>query len=170
MNKEIERKFLIIDYSINDLEIQHSRFKVNNTLIIQQLYINTYRDREMRYRKSFDTKNRKFSYTKTEKIGYGMTREETEVSVPNVEFIVYARRCLPIEKTRYVCKNHGRDLIIDGYMNVNIPLVCEIEFNSEQEANNFTPYKWLGKEVTDIKEFKNYYIFKELNKEGDVDG
>ena len=38
--------------------------------------------------------------------------------------------------------------------------VIEVEFDSEEKANDFVPPSWFGKEITGDKRYKNSYLYR----------
>ncbi|MDD5084326.1 MAG: hypothetical protein PHT88_05370 [Candidatus Moranbacteria bacterium] len=105
-----------------------------------------------RIRKEFDGEG--FVYTKTTKIGKGVSRIENEIEItermfmdmwPGVEY------CLKKDRYFIPWQESGQDFVIQlnifhgalsGYVQV------EIEFATGKEALLFSPPTWLGEEVT----------------------
>lgn len=144
---EIERKFLL-DY----LPVNIDKYKKND---IKQTYIKY--EPELRLRQMDD----KFFLTK--KIGTGMIREEYEIEI-NSEFYksLVSNSNNTIYKTRYFIPLSSRTTAeIDVYHNKLDGLkTVEVEFETEEEANNFEVPNWFGKEVTNDKNYKNASLSK----------
>ncbi len=61
-----------------------------------------------------------------------------------------------IEKTRYAVPHNGANIEIDVYHgSLQGLVVAEVEFSSLQEAEQFVPPAWFGREVTNDKRYKN---------------
>ena len=62
-----------------------------------------------------------------------------------------------IEKTRYLIPyNEKLTIELDIFHNDLSPLIlAEVEFESEDEANNFTPPEWFGEDVTFSPKYHN---------------
>lgn len=80
---------------------------------------------------------------------------ETELSKEQFECLWPAVDCT-LEKYRY-CIPHNKYMIeLSIYIGLLKGLViAEIEFSSEEEAKNFQPPDWLGKDVTENPKYKN---------------
>lgn len=61
-----------------------------------------------------------------------------------------------ITKTRYMIPYENHTIELDVFGGDLKPLIiAEVEFESERAANEFTPPKWFGREVTYLKEYHN---------------
>lgn len=144
---EIERKFLL-DY----LPVNIDKYKKND---IKQTYISY--EPELRLMQM----DNKFFLTK--KIGNGMIREEYETEI-NSEFYNFLINGInnTIYKTRYFIPLSIKTIAeIDVYHNKLDGLkTVEVEFETEEEANNFEVPNWFGKEVTNDKKYKNASLLK----------
>lgn len=91
-----------------------------------------------------------------------MVREETELEIAQADFenLWKATKGQRIKKTRYYiptdkeCKN--------GYIELDIfkkklkgHMIIEVEFNSVEQARQFVPPDWFGKEVTNDKRYRS---------------
>lgn len=143
---EIERKYLI-DKLPDNLDTYACRH-------LEQGYLNT--EPVVRIRKSDD------KYELTYKSKGLMVREE--YNLPLTEEAYYHLRekadGLLITKTRYLIPLDDRLTIeLDVFENELAPLkLAEVEFETEAEANSFTPPKWFGKDVTFSKLYHNSYL------------
>ena len=64
-----------------------------------------------------------------------------------------------ISKKRYMIPYEKYMIELDVFENDLAPLVlAEVEFETEEEANTFTPPEWFGKDVTYSKEYHNSYM------------
>ncbi len=138
---EIERKFLV--GQLPDLEgVEHSE--------IVQGYISF--SPEIRVRKLDD------KYYRTEK-GEGMImREEieTEIDKETAEKMFDEVKTNLIEKTRYYIPYNKYTIELDIYKGIFKGLVvAEVEFESIDEANSFTPPAWLLEDISEKREYRN---------------
>ena len=159
---EIEKKFLIE----SDIEkfLQNLPFKE-----IFQYYINI-EDNEERYRKKDD----KFFHTIKRATYNYLVREEFEIECSKAEFENNKDRMIGnmIHKLRYNFDlDEGLVAEIDVFKEQLEGLVLvEVEFKTEEQAVNFTPPSFFGKDLTDDKKYKNKnliflsYINKNLLK------
>ena len=146
-NREIEKKFLVK----NPPDLDFCDF-----FDIEQFYLlkDDIAFNSLRARKSNE------SYFLTFKSGKGLSRieEEFEISCFNFEYCEKIRISKNIKKTRYryLLKKSALiseiDFFKDSYDGL---IVVEVEFVSEEEANNFLPPFWFGREVTNEKEYLN---------------
>lgn len=87
-----------------------------------------------------------------------VVREETEKEVTEKEGKELFSRVESklIEKTRYLI-NIGKYIAeLDIYKNhLEGLVVVEVEFETEQEAENFTPPTWFGEDISKNKEYRN---------------
>jgi CYTH domain-containing protein len=100
-------------------------------------------------------------HTLTIKSKGGMVRGEYETPITADQFATLwptteGRR---VEKDRYAIP-HGRHTIeLDKYVGSLAGLVvAEVEFETEADAEGFTPPDWMGEDVTDLKELKNQQL------------
>lgn len=159
---EIEKKFLIesdIEKFLQNLPCKE----------IFQYYINI-EDNEERYRKKDD----KFFHTIKRATSNYLIREEFEIECSKAEFENNKDRMIGnmIHKLRYNFDlDEGLVAEIDVFKEQLEGLVLvEVEFKTEEQAVNFTPLSFFGKDVTDDKKYKNKnliflsYINKNLLK------
>lgn len=145
---EIEKKF-IPKYLPDNLEsFEHHR--------IEQGYLST--GPVVRVRQSDD------KYYLTYKSGGMMARQEYNLPLDERSYkhLVSKADGNIITKTRYLIPIHNNltaELdIFEGAFNGM--LLVEVEFSSIEEAENFTPPEWFGKEVTYDKRYHNSYLSK----------
>ncbi len=138
---EIERKFLVDKIpSLENLKSDE----------ITQAYLSI--KPEIRVRQKGD------KYYRTEKGEGTLVREEIEYEISKEEYLDSFAKCegRVIEKTRYYIPVNDLVIELDIYKGKHEGLiVCEIEFPSEQDAENFNLPKWLGKEITYDISFRN---------------
>ncbi len=141
---EIERKFLI--KTLPDLSQAKKKY-------IHQGYITHSDDSvEVRLRQKED------HFFVTVKSGSGLIRREHEISVDQQQFETLwpetqGRR---IEKHRWTGQIYAQTFELDIFMGELKPLMLvEVEFSSTEEADNFQPADWFGREVTLDKRYKN---------------
>lgn len=82
-------------------------------------------------------------------VEFPLEREQFDVLWPRTE----GRR---VEKTRYAVPYDGATIEVDVYHGALQGLVvAEVEFSSLQDAEQFVPPAWFGREVTSDKRYKN---------------
>ncbi|WP_377188458.1 CYTH domain-containing protein [Ruegeria meonggei] len=145
MSTEIERKFLVAD--LPDLG-------PTDKALVRQGYLTAPDDlTELRLRQKNDR------YYLTLKGGGTMVRVEREAEISAEQFETFwpeteGRR---VEKERYTGElPDGRVFELDVFVGDLAPLrLVEVEFQSEPEAQAYTPPKWFGTDVTADKRYKN---------------
>lgn len=151
MSVEIERKFLV---DLSELPFSLADFP---SCCIEQGYLEITPDAEFRVRRSTSAEN--VSYTRTEKRGSGLIREERESEISVEQFASDWQKTIGkrVSKTRYTIPLRS-DLVceLDVYEEPLPSLrVVEVEFPSVGESEAFCPPKWFGKEVTGDPRYKN---------------
>ena len=147
-NIEIERKFLV--KKIPDNLDTYERIDMT------QGYLNT--DPVVRVRKEND------DYVLTYKGSGLLSHSEYNLSLNKEAFDHLLKKCdgIIISKSRYkipIENNLTAELdIFKGDLD-SLKLV-EVEFDSVEEANNFTPPEWFGEDVTTDNRYHNSYISK----------
>ncbi len=149
---EIEKKWIIdknkIPYNLSNTEI----------IKIEQTYICF--SPEIRVRKINDGKEYTFA-VKTNMTSDGMTREEIENYITEEEYnnLIKKREGNTIYKTRYQFLDGDYLLAIDIFSGELEGLAyLEIEFENEEEANDFKIPSWVIKDVTSDLNYKNGYL------------
>jgi len=157
---EIERKFLVNKDKIPDLSKREY-------MDIVQGYIDTGDKHILRIRQIIymNIKGESFgNETKLAVKGEGnMIREEREVNLLQNQFSVLwpSFQKYSLQKKRYLIQSEDKKhtVELDVYRGLNDGLVvAEVEFETEEEANEYTPESWFGEEVTQKKEYSNYKI------------
>jgi adenylate cyclase len=141
---EIERKFLV--KTMPDL----SQFQ--QAYILQGYITNSNDSVEVRLRQ------RDEQYFITVKSGSGMVRNEYETSIEQQQFETLwpATKGKRIEKHRWTGQINSQTYELDIFMGELESLVLvEVEFASTQQADDFQPAEWFGREVTQDKNYKN---------------
>ena len=139
--KEIERKFLV--------EEMPDLWQLPTAIDIEQFYL-TYSP-EIRIRKQ---SNQEYA-TFTVKSEGDMVRKEDETTINLIAFENLKKIAKgSIEKTRYYINEGRYTFEIDEYKDLDL-MTVEVEFNSIEEAKEFNPPEWFGKEVTEDKRYKN---------------
>lgn len=140
---EIERKYLIKTLPENLTQYPCRR--------IEQGYLNT--EPVVRIRRSNDT------YTLTYKGAGLMVREEYNLPLTAAAFAHLKEKIdgRLIKKRRYLIPYGERYTIeLDVFENDLAPLtLAEVEFESEDDANRFTPPDWFGEDVTFSADYHN---------------
>lgn len=154
---EIERKFLICRDRIPfDISVFPSKE-------LKQGYI--LHSPALRIRKSNE------EYILTYKDRGGLSREEINITLPEEAGEKLFTKCDGhiIDKTRYLIPAEakdaatGRDLVIElDIFHGDFDSLCyaEVEFDSENSANSYTPPEWFGKDLTGIRGFSNSDLSK----------
>lgn len=148
---EIERKFIIykIPENINNYPFSH----------IVQFYL--HEDPVLRIRK---TDNNYFLTYKSKGL---IARNEIELNIDKTLFdALYRKADKFIDKIRYKIPycNHIIELDIFN-KNLSGLILAEVEFKSVEEADNFNPPEWFGKDVTNFPKYQNVNLIKEGNHE-----
>ena len=146
MAQEIERKFLVDKFpNIGDFTQKR----------IQQGYLMVTENENLRIRIINNTKA--FVCFKSKKTDLARNEYEFQVSiVDGLEMLKLAK--FKLEKVRQTVVIDAGQVDVDFYKNGKY--VAEIEFDSEDEANNFTPPDWFGLEVTNDLNYSNIEIAK----------
>lgn len=153
MNKEIERKYAV-KYIPKD-------FKIEKIIYIKQAFI--YRDkltliRVRDIKEKYPTENQKYIYTLKTKgdieynNDYNIAKKyEIENEIPKEEFEKPIKKPISniIEKTRITISiENNLKVEIDVYYDyLEGLLTAEVEFQDEEQANNFQKPDWLGEEL-----------------------
>lgn len=139
---EIERKYLI-----KELPENLAQYPCKH---IAQGYLNT--DPVVRIRRTDDR------YTLTYKGSGLMVREEYNLPL-NAEAFLHMRDKIDgilIEKYRYLIPFEKYTIELDIFEGELAPLqLAEVEFETEDEANDFVPPAWFGEDVTFSTEYHN---------------
>lgn len=147
-HNEIERKFLV-------KEVTFDLTKYPADEIFQGYISNPEDEVTIRLRK---VNNRYFKTIK--KRGF-ISRLEKEFEISDDEFNKEWQLTLNkrIHKTRYKIP-HEKFLIELDFFHDKLEglIIAEVEFNSIEESEQFTPPVWFGEEVTNKKEFSNSYL------------
>ena len=141
--KEIERKFLISALPGNLPEGEE----------IEQTYLGFEPEKRIR------RKGKRFFYT--EKEGHGLVRKEREREIDAGEYrrLAECKVGNTICKTRYLIPvgEHTCELDIYGGKLAGLT-VAEVEFETVDQAERFTPPFWFGEEITGNKKYSNCYL------------
>lgn len=154
-NVEIERKFLIdpekIPFKLEDYEYED----------MIQGYISGYNNFTYRLRKS--KQGGKTEYFQTIKgKGYKL-RSEFEINLSEKDFDKMWILCkdITISKHRYHVPYGGKILYLDEYKGpVKGLYTLEIEFDNEDDCDDYKPSYWFGPEVTYDSRFTNSQLAK----------
>lgn len=149
--KEIERKFLI---ESNDWRL----LKCTGHSHIKQAYIQKSVAQSIRIR-IIDS-----LAILTIKIGQGLTRDEYEYEIPQIEAIeIIEKTALPfLEKTRYYVENNSDSWEIDVFEG-KLAGLCIAEIELTDENQKFEYPSWLGKEVTSDAAYLNANLIDRLS-------
>lgn len=150
---EIERKYLLKELPKLETYENHK---------IEQAYLCT--SPVVRVRREDE------AYYMTYKGGGLMAREEYNLPLNKeaYEHLVKKADGNVISKTRYLIPLEWEGLVaeVDVFESPFAPLVmAEVEFESEEQANRFTPPEWFGEEVTFDGRYHNSYMSRMIFKE-----
>ena len=150
--QEIERKFLA--KNLPDLSEKEC-------ISYERYFLKIESDFEERVQKKGDKyeKERKFKTS-------NLSRETEKQEISREDFDVFK-------------KSASKSIIRDSYKISDTPNITikiyrgdyeglirvEVEFSSEEEAKNFQPYDWMGKEITDTKLGKDAKLIQSTKKE-----
>lgn len=146
--QEIERKFLIAKLPENINEYP-------NKEIVQGYIVIAEDGTEVRLRKKGD------KFIQTVKSGAGKTRTEHEVEITKEQFDALwgATEGRRVEKTRYEIPHENGLIELDVYHgNLKGLVSAEMEFDSEEASDAFTPPEWFSDEVTEDGRYKNQQL------------
>lgn len=155
---EIERKFLC-----KGLPLESKSFVTPFKADIYQSYIHA-GDIESRIRKRIDhigedKSEERITHKLTFKNSGDLAREEVEVFIDEREYsdLLRLTRGKPIHKKYTGFLMDG--IFVEHSIVDNKWEYIEVEFESEEDANNFIPPDWFGKEITNDKSYKmkNYW-------------
>lgn len=160
-NKEIERKFLIDKSKLPDLsEIGYD--------YITQYYLPTqgtgfiYRLRMIIH---FNSNNRTYGceHIQTIKGSGNKISDEYEIYLMEHQFKELLPLCKDnrIDKLRYeIYSNHSNHKIYLDIFKLELSglYIAEVEFDSEEEADNYIPEDWFGEEVTENSNYSNFKL------------
>jgi CYTH domain-containing protein len=148
MGTEIERKFLV-DRLPPDIE------NLTGKSIRQGYVIAAEGGIELRVRQ------KQSACYQTVKMGEGLSRTEIEIELSPDQF----NRLWPytdgrrVSKTRYTFPVGDHTAELDRFEgNLEGLLLVEVEFASVDDARDFTPPDWFGRDVTEDKHYKNKHL------------
>lgn len=157
---EIERKFLIHDKDLPNLDFSYQDIIQGYLPTINSDYI--FRLRHVIYvSSSGEILTEKYFQTIK---SYGLkVREEFESEISKETFLTFWPLCEEnkIHKRRYeFLSKNGKNLIeLDVYYGLDSDLViAEVEFESEDECDRYSPEFWFGREVTEDPAYSNYNL------------
>lgn len=155
MGHEIERKFLVKQFSLND-------FDIKKKVRIEQTYIVTGKE-QMRVRKNDHGGKISFEFTYKKKLT-DLKRKEIEFSISEKTYLSLIEKRKPLIKTRYKAVRDGVLFDIDVYENKALKplIVAEVEFESVEEAMKFEKPMWCSKEISNDKQFGNPTLWKRV--------
>lgn len=141
---EIERKYLIDHIPFNVADYPCHR--------IEQAYLST--APVVRVRKEDDLyylTYKSMGLMAREEYNLPLTKESYEhlLSKADGKILTKKRYLIPIEKTKYTIE---LDIFSGDYEGLKL---AEVEFTSEDEAMDFVPPQWFGKDVTFTGEYQN---------------
>ncbi|MDO3408178.1 CYTH domain-containing protein [Saccharibacillus sp. CPCC 101409] len=161
MGMEIERKFLL-EAAPEEL-IARGAFVRRSEQRIEQTYLALDEGQEVRVRRLTDADTGEVEYTHTFKRGNGLSREEIEYSISAsiYEQLFTASGAVPLTKTRTTGEWNGVTVELDRYDQLNLT-VAEVEFDSVEAAQAFTPPDWFGEDISSKREYSNKKVWKDL--------
>jgi CYTH domain-containing protein len=163
LSLEIERKFLLPAYP--EQLIREGELVVRSEHAIDQTYLALHEDQELRVRRIEDLRTGEIQFTHTFKRGFGLSREEVEVSISEglYQQIIGIHQAIPLTKRRVTAEWDKRTVEIDVYDQIDF-IVLEVEFSSEEEARSFEPPAWFGPDISTNKEYSNKKVWSDLQR------
>ncbi|MCK8485634.1 CYTH domain-containing protein [Paenibacillus sp. MBLB2552] len=163
MPLEIERKFLLPEYP--EHLIREGQLVVRSEHAIDQTYLALHEDQELRVRRIEDIRTGEIHYTHTFKRGFGLSREEVEVSISEGLYtqITGIHQAVPLTKRRVTAEWNQLTVEIDVYDQIDF-IVLEVEFGSEEEARAFVPPAWFGPDISTDKRYSNKKVWGDLQR------
>lgn len=143
---EIERKFLV--KQLPDKLYEYDNQNIN------QYYIS--------YEPEVRIRTQDYKRFLTIKSTGDLIRKEVEIEISKIEYEKLKELSMsnPIFKTRFIIPKSDYVFELDIYHNIPGLITVEVEFKTEQDADNFIVPEWFGDEITYIKEFKNKNLAK----------
>jgi CYTH domain-containing protein len=143
---EIERKFLVDKDHLPTLE---------TNVRIEQHYLNDIEDKWLVRLRQWD--DRYFLELKTKG---DLSREELKFKITEDEYLKGIEHSIKkLRKTRYLLFDQDLAYEVDIYDDYDF-ITVEVEFESEEEANNFVPPSWFGQDITNDYKYRNNNLAK----------
>lgn len=159
MGREIERKFLVNE----DLLKDEDSISINGIELIEQTYLSFMPEVRVRMIDEISNDFHIKKYYLTAKTDGDEVRGEfeAEISDSTYEDLIKNKVSKTLKKSRrkYLLKN-GLIAELDEYKDLDL-MIVEVEFESEDEANDFISPVWFGKEVTYDRNYRNKNISRE---------
>ena len=153
---ETERKYLL---DVNNLP--YESMKIATIYDFTQTYINY--SPEIRVRARTGDKNDYYMTIKVPLDDTGLSRREIEFFISADEYAELIKKQVGtvILKTRYQFWEENYYISVDVYSgDLSGLAVAEIEFDSVEEANSYTPPEWFGEDITSDCRYKNANLSK----------
>lgn len=156
---EIERKFLLK----RKPDLSHAGFRDMQKIFIEQMYLVSPDDREIRIRKR--EQGGSATYYRTEKIKMSPgVRHETEIVIMATEYLNLIKERDPntrvIRKERYCFVFENQYFELDFFLDPPGLCVMEIELTEENDKISIPPFVEVEKDVTDDSAYSNHGISK----------
>lgn len=143
---EIERKFLVDKDHMPILE---------TNVRIEQHYLNEIEDKWLVRLRQWGEQY--FLELKTQG---DLSREELKFKITEDEYLIGIEHSIKkLRKTRYLLFEQDLAYEVDIYDDYDFKTV-EVEFESEEEANNFVPPSWFGQDITNDYKYRNNNLAK----------
>lgn len=151
LKKEIERRFLLAD-GVNLADILN---KVDSYewQFIQDIYL--CKNVRLRY-SNLD------GFKLTIKFGSGLLRYEYEVSLPEFIYKYFFGRFKTLCKARSSILYNNNIYELNDFLYDLVTI--EVEFLDKESAENITLPYWVGRDVTNDRNFNGYYLFKKYSE------
>lgn len=165
LSLEIERKFLLPAYP--EALIKEGQIQILSEHAIDQTYLALHEDQELRVRRIEDLRTKEIHYTHTFKRGFGLAREEVEVSISEglYDQITETHGAVALKKRRVTATWNGVVVEIDRYDQIDF-IVLEVEFESEEQALAFEAPAWFGPDISTDKQYSNKKVWADLQRLG----
>lgn len=167
---EIEKKF-IVKIPKDELKLKKFLDSLEDVLYIEQIYLqkeNPKDSQSARVRKTVSLLNGSTSleYNKKKKIEKNVSKEK-EGEISNKELLNLLKKADPEQsvliKKRFVFKYKNQTFELDKFIEPNHLkglFILEIELDNKNEKVNFPPFLDIVKEVTEDKNYNNYFLAK----------
>ena len=152
MGQEIERKFTVKSLP-DDLDAYDHH-------MIEQAYLTTepairVRREDEKYYMTYKGCGENDSALSHEEYNLPLTREAYETLCSKADGNVIRKKRILIPYGRHTIE---LDIFAEPFKPL---IIAEVEFESEDEANDFTPPEWFDEDVTGKKEYRNAYLSRQ---------
>lgn len=149
MGMEIEKKYLVKELP-SDLDTY-------NYHVIEQAYLTT--DPVIRVRREDDSYYMTYKGNGKNDTALSHTEYNLPLTVDSYNTLKQKADGNVICKKRILIPYNNHTIELDIFNEPFAPMIiAEVEFDSIEDADNFTPPRWFGDEVTGCREYSNSYL------------